>query len=276
MLDHQVTDLADRFIQVEFDERRKILSRAVLDVAQRTNSRGILNSSIHLDQVIQLCELEIDVRARIVLQIHIKVLADLAMVPYEGLAQDLKERLRYFLPHHSDYTGHAGDLAQKLDLLNRLQALAAKWEHAIKRTDAEIDLFVTGHLRRAKEMSSRNPAGGVTYNFNSPVGAFQLGAGAVATVIQTVQSADREALMKALDLLRDTILREDKIVTFDKIEVLELIEDGKVEVQKPKPNGTKLTSIMNTVSNAIQTVGTLQSAYQMLKASLLPFGIMLP
>ena len=72
MLDHQVIDLADRFIQVEFDERRKILSRAVLDVAQRMNSRGILHSSIHLDQVIQLCEQEIDVRARIVLQIHIK------------------------------------------------------------------------------------------------------------------------------------------------------------------------------------------------------------
>lgn len=148
MLEHQVTELTDRFIQVEFDERRKILKRAVLDVAERMNSRGLFHSSIHLDQGISACGQEIDVRARIVLQFHIKVLADLAVAPYENLAQDLKERLRYFLSHHSDYTQHAGDLAVRLNLSNRLQALATKWEQAIKRTEAEIDLFVTGHLRR--------------------------------------------------------------------------------------------------------------------------------
>jgi hypothetical protein len=73
VLDHHVSDLVDRSIQVGFAERRKIFSQAVLDVGERMNSRGIFHSSIHLDQVIQLCEQEIELRAGMVLKRYLKV-----------------------------------------------------------------------------------------------------------------------------------------------------------------------------------------------------------
>jgi hypothetical protein len=203
------------------------------------------------------------------------------MGPYPELAADLKQRLRYYLPLHDDYVSIPESLENRLGLMRPLNArarVAAAWEQAIQRQDAQIDLIVLSTVKRAERLvgESSLPTSTTNNYFYAPVASFQTGAGSIATVNQAFSVGDREALMKALDLVREAIQREQKIDTFNKGEVIELIEEGKAEAAKSKPNGTKLSSIMQTVSAAIQTVSTLQSAYQTLKITLAPFGIQLP
>ena len=137
-------------------------------------------------------------------------------------------------------------------------------------------------LRLCKDINQKCSSGSslstsTTNNyFYAPVASFQAGAGSIAAVNQTVSIGDRDALVKALDLVREAIQREQKVDTFNKEEVIELIDEGRAEAAKSKPNGMKLGSIMQTVSAAIQTVATLKSAYQTLKIALAPFGIQLP
>ena len=62
----------------------------------------------------------------------------------------------------------------------------------------------------------------------------------------------------------------------NKDEVLELVEDGKIELAKTKPNVTKLTSYLGMISGALGAAANLKPAYDMLKAAASSFGIQLP
>lgn len=281
MLDVQVRDLTDRLIQVDFNDRRTLLQRGVREIAERMNARGILHSSIHVDEVVLLCQEEVEIRASIVVQAHTNVLTKLGMGPSSELAADLKQRLRYYLPLHDDYVLIPESLESQLGLMRPLNIrarIASAWEHAIQRQDAQIDLIVLSTSKRAERLDSGSslPTSATNNYFYAPVASFQTGAGSIAAVNQTISFGDRDALVKALDLVREAIQHEQKIDTFNKGEVIELIDEGKAEIAKSKPNGTKLGSIMQTVSAAIQTVATLKSAYQTLKSALAPFGIQLP
>lgn len=278
MLDEQAISLTNQFIEVEFDKRRRALRERVIAIAQEFNGRGALNSSGHVMRVIKLCEAEAEARASIIVQVHANVLTQLHIQPYPALADELKQRLRSFLPLNDDYIAVADQVEKRTGLLIPMNApvlLATARERAIKSQDAQIDLTVLSSLRKVeKEPAGTNAS--ITYNINAPVGAFQTGTGAIANVNQTFNAGEREALVKALELVRDAIQREEHINTFNKGEVIELIDEGKTEAEKPKPNRTKLAAIMNTVSSAIQNVEKFNSAYQTIKTALAPFGILLP
>lgn len=76
--------------------------------------------------------------------------------------------------------------------------------------------------------------------------------------------------------MKQDLARVDELPGYEKDELLDLIEEGRAEVDKAKPNGMRLTSVFSAIATAIQTAGSLQSAYQALKAALLPLGLPLP
>jgi hypothetical protein len=76
-------------------------------------------------------------------------------------------------------------------------------------------------------------------------------------------------------MIQSQLERVDSLPAYPKEEIVELITEAQSEVAKPKPNGTKLRSALTDISTAIQTVGSLNDAYQLLKAALIPFGIYL-
>lgn len=102
MLDSKVIDLTDRLIQIQFAERRQQLQGELLNAAGQFNARGTLNSSMHLQRVTEICRREIEIRAWLVYNAHVRVLSQLAVTPYPELSQDLKGRLAYFLPLGDD------------------------------------------------------------------------------------------------------------------------------------------------------------------------------
>lgn len=276
MLDSKVIDLTDSLIQAQFTERRQYLSRELVKIANQLNSRGLFHSGAHIQRVVELCRHEVDIRARIVFQTHIRVLSQLDIVPYPQLSQDLKGRLAYYLPLGDDFAQTPKNLAIQLGLQSSPDVrIDEAHDHVLRKIGAEIDLFVETLTRQSQQCTDQT-AGKPVYNFYSPIGAFQTGPGSMATVVQHIGTEDKETLLQALSLVRDALSQLPDTAGFPRADIIELVNDVDAELKKTSPNGTKLSSVLATIGNSIQTLGTLQSVYQTLKGALLPFGIMLP
>lgn len=130
-------------------------------------------------------------------------------------------------------------------------------------------------------MSENKEAGTTTYNQqfhinNSSIGAVQTGNHAVANVALQNNSQQITELLKALDVVATELAKVDSIPGHNKDEVLELVEDGKVELAKQKPNVTKLTSYMGMIGAALSGAANMKPAYETFKGAAALVGIQLP
>jgi hypothetical protein len=91
------------------------------------------------------------------------------------------------------------------------------------------------------------------FNFYSPVGAVQTGPSATANVVQTINPSDKETLLKALETVKRGLVDIDALPAHPKKEIIELVDEAHVEVNKSTPNGTRLGSILQGIATAIQT-----------------------
>ncbi len=274
MLDSNAIDLSDRLIQTQFAERRQQLQQELLKAAQQFNARGALNSSMHLQRVTEICRHEIEIRAWIIHNAHVRVLSQLSISPYPELSRDLKGRVAYFLPLGDDYAQAPKDMAQRIGLQSHpdIRVHEAR-EHVLAKIGTEIDLFVETLARQQRSIQAE---GGPIYHFHSPVGAFQTGAGSIANVVQHIGSSDKEAIRKALSAVKDALATLSESQNFPKREIVEIVDDASSEIAKPSPNRVKLTSMLSTIGDSIRMAGSLNSAYQLLKTAILPLGITLP
>ena len=206
MLDSTITELADRMIQLQFDERTKQLSYDILLAQNDAAERGLGTSSALVDNVYDICARDVELRALIVWQNLMRVLSHVGIVPSTTLADDLKQAVSsyadgiYAEPHERFHT-----IVRNAGFEPR-QSLADARERALRKVYAEIDLFVLGLARR--EQSQSKPAGTI-YNFYSPVGAVQTGPNASAEVFQNITMQHREAFLTALSLVRDALAGVD-------------------------------------------------------------------
>ena len=93
--------------------------------------------------------------------------------------------------------------------------------------------------------------------------------------MQTIGGEDKERLKNALlDVQKE--INASGTLDSTREEVTQVLDDSIAELDKPKPNGLKLTSLLTTVGNAVQTLAAAPQAYHVLKTALVPFGIMLP
>jgi hypothetical protein len=276
MLDSKVIDLTDRLIQVQFAERRQQLHGELLNAAGQFSARGTLNSSMHLQRVTEICRHEIEIRAWLVYNAHVRVLSQLAVTPYPELSQDLKGRLAYFLPLGDDYAQAPKDLAQRIGLQSHPDIRVHETrDHVLAKIGTEIDIFVET-LARQKQQQSAQPEGSSVYHFHSAVGAFQASSGSIANVVQHIGSHDKEAIQEALSAVKEALTTLSEFQDFPKREIVEIVDEASSEIAKPSPNRVKLTSMLTTIGDTIRMAGSLNSAYQLLKTAILPLGITLP
>jgi hypothetical protein len=219
---------------------------------------------------------EVEIRGWIVHNAHVRVLSQLAVDPYPELSRDLKGRLSYFLPLGDDYAQAPREVAGRLGLQSSPEIrIHETRDHVLAKIGTEIDLFVETLIRQRQQRTDQTE-GNPVYIFHSSVGAVQTGLGSVANVVQHIGAQDKETLLQALLLVRDALSQLPDTASFPKADIIELVNDADAEIKKPSPNRTKLSSVLTTIGNSIQTLGTLQSVYQALKVALLPFGIMSP
>ena len=212
-------------------------------------------------------------RAQIVWQNLQKVLSQTGITPSAELSSELKQEvLKYSEAIYTEASDKFQYIAGLVGIPTGYSMPEAR-ERALAKVTAEIDLFSLSLTRRAEAQNSQSAP---IVNFYSPVGTVQTGPNATANVVQNINPVDKEVLLRALDAVKQGIASIDRLPVYPKQEIIELVDEAHVEVGKPTPNVTKLGAIMFAVATAIQTVGSLQPAYQTLKDALIPFGIQLP
>jgi hypothetical protein len=87
---------------------------------------------------------------------------------------------------------------------------------------------------------------------------------------------NRERLGKVLDTVKKQLPTVTELSDSNKQELGELIEEITGELQKDNYNRMRLSSLLLAVATAIQTVGSLNDAYNVCKAFLNSLGITLP
>jgi len=276
MLDHKITELARTMIQAELEGRRRELARDVERIQNEAAARGVGRSGAIVGQVYERCVHEIETRARVTWQILAKVLSTAGVTLTDDLAGELKAEVESYVPSDvQELTQLLSSVADRIGF-GQFSPLTDTRAHALRKIGAEIDLFVLALKRRDEASEGQAIPVPSVLNFYSPVGVVQTGPGATAHVIQNLGGQDKEALVQALEHVRQDLIRVTEVAGFSRQEVVELVDDARTELEKSRPNGLRLTNILTGIATTIQTAGSLQPAYQALKAALLPLGIFLP
>ncbi|MGH7325467.1 MAG: hypothetical protein ACREJ9_12595 [Candidatus Rokuibacteriota bacterium] len=266
MIDPEVGKLARERIGPRMEERRRLLSRQIETINNTMAIRGLGSSSVRNKAIQEACEQETAARATLAWENLKAVLAATGVSFSEELAGDLKAEVAQHV--------HSGDLAQLVNAASGDdQRIRESVGRALRMIGSDIDLYAV-NLKRTAEDQGR--AGQPIYNFMGPVGAVQTGPYATATVVQQFGPAQREALSQALQALRARVEAIEAAAMPQKAELVELIDDARMEVKRDQPNRLRLTSALSGIAMTIQTVGAAPDAYAALKAAAAAVGITLP
>lgn len=142
------------------------------------------------------------------------------------------------------------------------------YRKAVQTIQSEIDLFVL-----AAQRSPANVVAPSSVHIHGSVGAVQTGTGSTAIVTQHISSDSRREIEQALLGIESGVKASPEVQRVD--EVLELVDDGCKEIQKEQPNLTKLGGIASAIGGSIQSIASLDPAYQTLKKAVEVIGVFL-
>lgn len=278
MLDPKVSELARKMIEVQFDKRSEQLRRDILRVTNEMAIKGVTDSTMTLSQYYNLYTDEIGIRVNIVWEELKNILPAMELHPSEDLASYLKKEIEKYLStiiadFNDDWRKRTTQI-QSLAYFEQWDNFNSAYDQALKRANAEIDLFVHSLGRTKGKGQSDFPQN--VYNFNAPVVAVQTGQGSTANVTQIISSDDKEALLQALDDIKKYLESGGNLSGFSKEEVLELAEESRAEVEKRNPNSSRLKTYLIGIAISIQTAAGLKPAYEVIKLVLSHFHIFLP
>ena len=243
VLDEKLIELVDRMIRVQFKEREEQLQRDIELVQSKLVLDGHGRSGAITQGVYDLCAHDVELRAQIVWQNLLRVLSNAGVFPSEALAEDLKKVVLEYLPSIYTYPMQCLQKVVNLIGIGPAHSLTEARDRAIMKINTEIDLFVLSLRRHSGAKEKQGESSQPVFNFYSPVGVVQTGPNATATIAQTLTPQDREALRDALDRVKQDLVEVEKLSGYEKEEVIDLIEEGRAEIDKPKPNSMRVTSV---------------------------------
>jgi hypothetical protein len=143
-----------------------------------------------------------------------------------------------------------------------LDQLDSARDHSLNKVGTEIDLFVQS-LKKKSELSVTGVKSQI-FNIYSPAGP-----------IQTIDAELSRQLINALDAIKSGINQLQGLPEHPKSEMVEIIRDCRVELEKDTPNIMRLRSLLTTVGTSIQSNHRLKPGYEMLRQELTHLGISL-
>jgi hypothetical protein len=273
MLDSKLTELAGKMIKTQLDERTEQLAREISQAQAEATMRGVGRSGAVLQMVHDICARDIGLRALIVWQNLLRVLSEAGVQSSKSLVNDLKEEIsKYQGAIYSEPYNRLEKVIQNVGTRVDL-SLTDALDRAITKVNSEIELFA---LKLQRYVETQGNQSSPVFNFYSPVGAVQTGPSAIASVVQNLGAEDRKAILDALQVVQKGLDAVETLPAVPKEEIVDLVAETQAELDKPKPNNTRLRTSLVAIATAIQTVANLQPAYQAIKTALLPLGISLP
>ena len=275
MLPPAVVDTARNGVRVAIGERRELLRHEIADLKEQCGVRGTLHGTPYLQAVKQRVASELKIRANLAWQGWARALATQPSVPLTDLRSTLIGEIER--PVRTD--AESADLAEYYFEAKRLaralgepaDTLARMQQQAVEEIAAEVDFAIL-------EATKTQPAGAQTamFSFSAPMDVVQTGAGATASVQQTLGATDREAILHALQAVEQAIARATELTLTDRTQIAEVVVELRDELAKPQPSLLQLRSGLVGIATPIQTLGAGAAAYQLVKGALALLGVHLP
>lgn len=117
---------------------------------------------------------------------------------------------------------------------------------------------------------------GQTLTFNAPIGLVQVGDGNQVNVYQHIGAGLRNEISLALQALLQRLDQSEEVISGNRAELRQLVEEAKAEVEKREGNSLKLGTTLRGIAETAKVVGSLSDFYQTLKPLLSQIGIHLP
>lgn len=280
-VDQNVLSLARNRIKIELSERNDLLNKNISQVIAQMNARGVLHSSMTIQELAKVRSEEIKERINLAWETLYRFITTAGVSYSDDLADELKNVITGCIPE--DLRGIKESPQKLMTQPTILSDLHRKSEVELYRArvnklqiiNTEIDLFVH-HLKNKDKEAEQGAKQTIYINAYSTVGTIQTGDYSTATVTQTVNPQHRKEIVDLLKEIEHLISQNNILPERQKEEIIEIISDGQKEIQKKKPNISKFKSYMLTTGVTIRTIASLKPLYDMLKASLIPLGVNLP
>ncbi|HEX6706696.1 MAG TPA: hypothetical protein VF169_18200 [Albitalea sp.] len=127
---------------------------------------------------------------------------------------------------------------------------------------ARIQMLVAG---MANTGASARSVMSNTFNIGAPVGSIQTGAGSTAAVQQTNTVGVPADVVRAIESLVQAVVASS-LAAGERAEIEEVLTEIKAEVQKPKPNASKLRGLVGGARTALETIPQVGAALEQLSA----------
>lgn len=264
--------MATNWIVPRLAERPPLFHRIVQGKLGEFAARG-WNGSPHVYAAVQdLVIAELKLRGSIVFEGFKRGLISAGCAPSDEFQTELKREIeKQMLECSIQLRGAVEYVKKACNPPGAPDVTDLRWP-VVHEVASEFDIFCVFLRVSANRTSQTTPS--MTNNFNAPVGSFQTGASASATVIQMNQPANSADLVEALSRIEEA-LKQTREVS-QQPEVLELVGELKVEAAKPKPNRLKLSSVLLGLAPIISAIADAKPAYDNLKKAAQLFGIPLP
>ena len=279
MIDEKIIKIANDRIRIEIDEQNNNLRKEIERIKAEMSGRGVWRSSMTIKRVTDLCVETVKNRAQLVWQTLFRFIT----TPDISYSEDLLDELKHLVAQHLqeqlyDLEGYVKQTAQISGSPNFHERMAQELHdarnQALAKVGTEIDLFV--HSLKKKSDAEPNGTSALIFNIYSPVGSIQTGDSSVANVTQNIDTEVKEQIRKVLEEINHVLNLPEVETTYPKGELIEVIQESQTEIQKAKPNVTRLRSLLTTIGTSIQVVSSLKPAYETLKQALTFLGISLP
>lgn len=268
MLDKKIVKLACTRIQLEIKEQWEQLRIDLNRTKTEMALKGALGSGATLVRITDLCAQSIKSRAQLVWNTLHRFITTAGINYSDELSTELRALIADQLPEElDDYKGY---IKNTIKLLNApktaeklLDQLVDARNFALNTIGTEIDLFV--HSLKKKNESSEKGSEFALFNMYSPAGS--------------IQKIDEELgwqLISTLDSITSSLHQLKDLPLYSKDELIELIQDCRSELNKKKPNITKLRSFLTTIGLSFQGIHSMKPVYDVLKQEVAYLGIALP
>jgi hypothetical protein len=268
MLDQQIVALARKTAGTELKDRDRPLALSVASCRRSRRGRGDLHLCI-----IELYVHEVAARAHAIWrnlhrahnsfgsQIADTLRADLV----EAFRADFESTMAHLWPR---FEADMKDAPQSAKDPSWVDQLTVARHREAERCEAEIEHYVA-----SLEAARARGAPAASYVFQGSIGAVLTGQGAVANVVQSINPDQREALLEALQLVRQAIGAAPEFEERSRRELTEFADEAAGELRKESPNTLRLSLTLQTLAAAVQGIASAPGAYQALRAAAAAIGI---
>ena len=280
MIDQRILDISRRLMAAHLRERWSPMRNSITQRQLECSQSGHGRSGAVVEAIGQICAGEARAVVHFAWSNILRTALTVGIEPSDDLAGQLKAEIRSQTDQHFERL--RAELVQNHRLAiggseaSVFDNLISAREIVLAQIDGEVDLAVAS-LEQRQRASSQGGKITSVYQFYAPVAAVVSGANASASVVQNMGAQEKSDLGAALDTLRAAIAVAAEVRDqSQKEDLLELVSEARQELDKPKPNGLRLTSVLSGIGQAVQTIGSVDAAYQAVKVVAAVLGLQLP